>query len=249
HDVDQNKLKSELDSVVSNCVNSVGVDVNTASFELLSNVSGIGPSLAENIIKYRNDKGGIDSRSELLKVPRLGAKAFEQSAAFLRIKNPSQPLDNSAVHPESYSIVEKMAKNETISLSELIGNKEILQKIDLESYCEGNIGLPTLKDIISELEKPGRDPRKSAIVFEFDKNVKSINDLETGMVLPGIVNNITNFGCFVDIGIKESGLVHISKLATEFVSDVNTVVKLHQHVKVTVLEVDVERKRIQLSMV
>lgn len=249
HDVDQNKLKNELDRVVESCVNGIGVNVNTASAPLLAYVSGIGPSLADNLVAYRSENGSLHSRKELLKVPRLGAKAFEQAAAFLRISDPEHPLDNSSVHPESYAVVEKMAADLKVELKELIGNKELLQKIKPEKYISGNIGLPTLKDILSELEKPGVDPRKSAKVFEFDPNVRTIKDLKTGMKLPGIVNNITNFGCFVDIGIKESGLVHISKLANEFISDVNSVVKLHQHVQVTVVEVDESRKRIQLSMV
>ncbi len=249
HDVDQTKLKTELDRVVESCVNGIGVNLNTASAALLSYVSGIGPALAENIVNYRSENGEFSYRKELLKVPRLGAKAFEQAAGFLRIPGAENPLDNSAVHPESYTVVEKMAKDLQVDLKELIGNKELLKKMDLKNYISETVGLPTLKDIISELEKPGVDPRKSAKVFEFDPNVKSISDLQTGMKLPGIVNNITNFGCFVDIGIKESGLVHISKLKNEFVSDVNSVVKLHQHVQVTVLEVDEQRKRIQLSMV
>ncbi|GHA27258.1 RNA-binding protein [Salinimicrobium marinum] len=249
HDVDQTKLKEELDRVVESCVNGIGVNVNTASAPLLAYVSGIGPSLAENLVAYRSENGSLHSRKELLKVPRLGAKAFEQAAAFLRISDPEHPLDNSSVHPESYGVVEKMAADLKVELKELIGNKELLKKIKPEKYIFGNIGLPTLKDILYELEKPGVDPRKSAKVFEFDPNVRTIKDLKPGIKLPGIVNNITNFGCFVDIGIKESGLVHISKLANEFVSDVNSVVKLHQHVQVTVVEVDESRKRIQLSMV
>ena len=249
HDVDQTKLKDELDTVVMSCVNAVGVNVNTASSALLSYVSGIGANLAENVVKYRTENGKIDSRSSLKKVPRLGPKAFQQAAAFLRITDAKHPLDNSTVHPESYHIVEKMAKDAKISVDELIGNKEILSNIKLENYCTETIGLPTLNDIIKELEKPGVDPRKAAKLFEFDKNVKKISDVKVGMSLPGIVNNITNFGCFVDIGIKESGLVHISKLANEFISDVNSVVKLHQHVTVTVVEVDEARKRIQLSMI
>ncbi|MGB7843945.1 MAG: helix-hairpin-helix domain-containing protein, partial [Salinimicrobium sp.] len=249
HDVDQTKLKSELDRVVESCVNRIGVNVNTASTALLAYISGIGPALAENIVTYRSENGNFDSRKELLKVPRLGAKAFEQAAGFLRIPDAENPLDNSAVHPESYTLVERMAGDLQVDLKELIANKELLKKIELKNYISETAGLPTLKDIISELEKPGVDPRKSAKVFEFDPNVKSISDLKPGMKLPGIVNNITNFGCFVDIGTKESGLVHISKLKNEFVSDVNSVVKLHQHVQVTVLEVDEQRKRIQLSMV
>lgn len=249
HDVDQTKLKAELDRVVESCVNSIGVNVNTASAPLLSYVSGLGPALADNIIKYRSENGEFTSRKELLKVPRLGAKAFEQAAGFLRVPASENPLDNSAVHPESYNIVEKMAADLKVPLKELVGNKELISTISPENYIFDRIGLPTIKDILRELEKPGVDPRKSAKVFEFDPRVKTIKDLKPGMKLPGIVNNITNFGCFVDIGIKESGLVHISKLKNEFVSDVNAVVKLHQHVQVTVLEVDEARKRIQLSMI
>lgn len=249
HDVDQTKLKEELDTVVMSCVNAVGVNVNTASSALLSYVSGIGVNLADNIVNYRSENGKIDSRNALKKVPRLGSKAFQQAAAFLRITDAKHPLDNSTVHPESYHIVEKMAKDAKVSVDELIGNKTILSHIKLEKYCTETIGLPTLNDIIKELEKPGVDPRKAAKLFEFDPTVKTIADVKIGMSLPGIVNNITNFGCFVDIGIKESGLVHISKLANEFISDVNTVVKLHQHVTVKVIEVDESRKRIQLSMI
>jgi uncharacterized protein len=249
HDVDQTKLKEELDTVVMSCVNTVGVNVNTASSALLSYVSGIGANLAENVVNYRTEHGKIDSRNDLKNVPRLGPKAFQQAAAFLRITDATHPLDNSTVHPESYHIVEKMAKDAKISVNELIGNKAILCNINLSTYCTETIGLPTLSDIIKELEKPGVDPRKAAKLFEFDPNVKKISDVKVGMSLPGIVNNITNFGCFVDIGIKESGLVHISKLANEFISDVNSVVKLHQHVTVTVVEVDEARKRIQLSMI
>jgi protein Tex len=249
HDVDQGKLKNELDRVVESCVNSIGVNLNTASAPLLSYVSGIGPSLAENIVNYRSENGEFSSRKELQKVPRLGAKAFEQAAGFLRIPASENPLDNSAVHPESYNIVEKMATDLKVPLKELVGNKELISKITPENYIFDTTGLPTIKDILRELEKPGVDPRKSAKVFEFDPKVKTIKDLEPGMKLPGIVNNITNFGCFVDIGIKESGLIHISKLKNEFVSDVNSVVKLHQHVQVTVMEVDEARKRIQLSMI
>ncbi|UNY97823.1 RNA-binding transcriptional accessory protein [Zhouia spongiae] len=249
HDVDQTKLKEELDMVVMSCVNSVGVNVNTASAPLLSYVSGIGTGLAENIVKYRSENGSIQTRKELLKVPRLGTKAFEQSAAFLRIANAEYPLDNSAVHPESYAIVEQMAKDKKVSLDKLVGNKELIQKIDLQKYTTETVGLPTLTDIVKELEKPGLDPRKKAKVFEFDPGLRTIDDVKAGMKIPGIVNNITNFGCFVDIGIKESGLVHISKLANEFISDVNSVVQLHQHVEVKVIEVDIVRKRIQLSMI
>lgn len=248
HDVDQTKLKNELDTVVESCVNSVGVNINTASESLLSYVSGIGPKLAENIIKYRDENGAFISRSDIKKVPRLGGKAFEQSAGFLRIKNANNLLDDSAVHPESYDLVKKMAKDVNCSVADLIGNKTVLQKIELDNYCSDSIGLPTLTDIISELEKPGLDPRQEAKVFTFNKNIRTINDLREGQLLPGIVNNITNFGCFVDIGIKESGLVHISNLADKYVSDVNEIVSLHQHVIVKVLEVDIARKRIQLSM-
>ncbi|MBN9285369.1 MULTISPECIES: Tex family protein [unclassified Flavobacterium] len=249
HDVDQSLLKNELDTVVTRCVNSVGININTASKSLLSYVSGIGEKMAENIVAYRSENGAFESRSQLKKVPRLGEKAFQQAAAFIRISNAKNPLDNSAVHPEAYKIVEKMAKDLKISVNELIANKEKIGQIQLENYITEEIGLLSLKDIVKELEKPGLDPRKSAKVFEFDANVKSIKDLRTGMVLPGIVNNITNFGCFVDIGIKESGLVHISQLKEGFVSDVNEVVKLHQHVQVKVTEVDEDRKRIQLSMI
>ena len=249
HDVDQTKLKEELDTVVVRCVNSVGVNINTASKHLLSYVSGIGEKLAENIVQYRSENGPFQDRKQLKKVPRLGEKAYQQGVAFIRISNAKNPLDNSAVHPEAYAIVEKMAKDLKLSVHDLIANKEKTALIKPENYVTTEIGLLGLKDIIKELEKPGLDPRKSAKVFEFDVNVKSIKDVKTGMVLPGIVNNITNFGCFVDIGIKESGLVHISQLKAGFVSDVNEVVKLHQHVQVKVTEVDEERKRIQLSMV
>lgn len=249
HDVDQTKLKEELDSTVIRCVNSVGININTASKHLLSYVSGIGEKLAENIVQYRSENGPFEDRKQLKKVPRLGDKAYQQGAAFIRITNAKNPLDNSAVHPEAYPVVEKMAKDLNISLNDLIANKEKTALIKAEKYVTPEIGLLTLKDIIKELEKPGLDPRKSAKVFEFDANVKSIKDVKTGMILPGIVNNITNFGCFVDIGIKESGLVHISQLKAGFVSDVNEVVKLHQHVDVKVTEVDEDRKRIQLTMV
>jgi len=249
HDVDQNKLKEELDVTVIRCVNSVGININTASKHLLSYVSGIGEKLAENIVQYRSENGPFDDRKQLKKVPRLGEKAFQQGAAFIRIKDGKNPLDNSAVHPEAYPIVEKMAKDLKLSVQELIGNKEKTALIKAENYTTPEIGILTLKDIIKELEKPGLDPRKSAKIFEFDPNVKSIKDLKSGMILPGIVNNITNFGCFVDIGIKESGLVHVSQLKAGFVSDVNEVVKLHQHVEVKVTEVDEDRKRIQLTMI
>jgi uncharacterized protein len=249
HDVDQTKLKEELDSTVIRCVNSVGININTASKHLLSYVSGIGEKLAENIVNYRSENGPFQDRKQLKKVPRLGEKAYQQGVAFIRIKDGKNPLDNSAVHPEAYGIVEKMAKDLKLSVNDLIANKEKTALIKAENYITPEIGLLTLKDIIKELEKPGLDPRKAAKIFEFDPNVKTIKDLKTGMILPGIVNNITNFGCFVDVGIKESGLVHISQLKAGFVSDVNEVVKLHQHVAVKVTEVDEDRKRIQLTMV
>ncbi|WP_329806828.1 Tex family protein [Flavobacterium facile] len=249
HDVDQNKLKDQLDSVVMSCVNSVGINVNTASKSLLSYVSGIGEKMAENIVAYRSENGPFEDRKQLKKVPRLGEKAYQQAAAFIRIKDGKNPLDNSAVHPEAYAIVEKMAKDLGIKTHELVANKEKISQISPENYITSEIGILTLKDILKELEKPGLDPRKAAKVFEFDPNVRTIKDLKTGMILPGIVNNITAFGCFVDIGTKESGLVHISQLKAGFVSDVNEVVKLHQHVQVKVVEVDEARKRIQLTMI
>jgi len=249
HEVDQTKLKEKLDVVVMRCVNKIGVNLNTASKELLSYVSGIGPGLAQNILDYRKENKRFTNRKELLKVPRLGEKAFEQSAGFLRIRDAKNPLDNSAVHPESYFVVEKMAKNNGLKPEELIGNSEILEKIKFEDYISGSLGLPSLKDILEELKKPGADPRAKKKPFSFDPSVKTIGDLKSGMKLPGIVNNITNFGCFVDIGIKESGLIHISKLANEFVSDVNAIVKLNQELEVTVLSVDEEKQRVQLSLV
>lgn len=248
HDVDQNKLKVSLDQTVESCVNLVGVNVNTASKHLLTYVSGLGPTLAQNIVDYRTENGAFHSRKELLKVPRMGAKAFEQCAGFLRIPQADNPLDNSAVHPESYAIVEKMAKDLKCSVADLIKNKELRSQIDIKNYVTDTVGLPTLTDILQELDKPGRDPRQKIQVFEFDKNVQTIDDLQEGMELPGIINNITNFGCFVDIGIKENGLVHISQLADKFVSDPTTVVSMHQHVRVRVLSIDHERKRIQLTM-
>lgn len=249
HDVDQNKLKEELDNVVMSCVNSVGINVNTASKSLLSYVSGIGEKMAENIVAFRSENGPFEDRKQLKKVPRLGEKAYQQAAAFIRIKDGKNPLDNSAVHPEAYAIVEKMAKDLGIKTHELVANKEKISQISPENYITSEIGILTLKDILKELEKPGLDPRKAAKIFEFDPNVRTIKDLKTGMILPGIVNNITAFGCFVDIGTKESGLVHISQLKAGFVSDVNEIVKLHQHVQVKVLEVDEARKRIQLTMI
>lgn len=249
HDVDQTKLKEELDNTVIRSVNSVGINLNTASKSLLSYVSGIGEKMAENIVNYRAENGAFTERKELKKVPRLGEKAYQQAAAFVRIKNAKNPLDNSAVHPEAYKTVEKMAKDLGLKTEALISNKEKIASINPEKYITDDIGILGIRDILKELEKPGLDPRKAAKVFEFDPNVKSIKDVRPGMILPGIVNNITAFGCFVDLGIKESGLVHISQLKDGFVSDVNEVVKLHQHVQVKVTEVDEARKRIQLSMI
>ncbi len=248
YDVDQNKLKNTLDKVVETCVNTIGVNINTASKPLLSYVSGIGSKLAENIVQYRNENGPFESREAIKNVSRLGGKAFEQSAGFLRIKNANNPLDDSAVHPESYAVVGKMAKDLKLNIADLIGNKDLLQKIELQNYSSKNVGLLTLEDILKELEKPGLDPREKAKIFTFNQNIKTINDLREGQLLPGIINNITNFGCFVDIGIKESGLVHVSNLSDKFISDVNEVVKLHQQVIVKVLSVDIARKRIQLTL-
>lgn len=248
HDVDQSALKKSLDQTVESCVNMVGVNVNTASKHLLTYISGLGPTLAQNIVDYRSEHGPFQSRRELMKVPRMGEKAFEQSAGFLRIQGGKTPLDNSAVHPESYSIVEQMAKDLKCTVEELITNKELKKKLNLEKYITEKVGMPTLLDIMEELDKPGRDPRQAIQVFSFDPTVKTIADLKEGQVLPGIVTNITNFGCFVDVGIKENGLVHISELADRFVSDPTQVVSIHQHVKVKVLSVDLSRKRVQLSM-
>lgn len=248
HDVDQTKLKAALDQTVESCVNLVGVNVNTASKHLLTYVSGLGPTLAQNIVDYRTANGPFESRKQLLKVPRMGAKAYEQCAGFLRIPQAPNPLDNSAVHPESYPIVEQMAKDLHCSVNDLMKDKELRSKIDLKKYITDTVGLPTLTDILQELDKPGRDPRQKIQVFEFDKNVRTLDDLQEGMELPGIVTNITNFGCFVDIGIKENGLVHVSQLADRFVSDPTEVVRIHQHVRVKVLSIDRERKRIQLTM-
>lgn len=248
HDVDQAKLKAALDQTVESCVNLVGVNVNTASKHLLTYVSGLGPTLAQNIVDYRTANGPFESRKQLLKVPRMGAKAYEQCAGFLRIPQAPNPLDNSAVHPESYPIVEQMAKDLHCSVNDLIKDKELRSKIDLKKYITDTVGLPTLTDILQELDKPGRDPRQKIQVFEFDKNVRTLDDLQEGMELPGIVTNITNFGCFVDIGIKENGLVHVSQLADRFISDPTEVVRIHQHVRVKVLSIDRERKRIQLTM-
>lgn len=248
HDVDQTKLKASLDQTVESCVNLVGVNVNTASKHLLTYVSGLGPTLAQNIVDYRTENGPFESRRQLLKVPRMGAKAYEQCAGFLRIPQAKNPLDNSAVHPESYPIVEQMAKDLNCTVSDLIKDKELRSKIDLKKYVTDTVGLPTLTDILQELDKPGRDPRQKIQVFEFDKNVRTLDDLQEGMELPGIVTNITNFGCFVDIGIKENGLVHVSQLADRFVSNPADVVRIHQHVRVKVMSIDHERKRIQLTM-
>lgn len=248
HDVDQTKLKASLDQTVESCVNLVGVNVNTASKHLLTYVSGLGPTLAQNIVDYRTENGLFESRRQLLKVPRMGAKAYEQCAGFLRIPQAKNPLDNSAVHPESYPIVEQMAKDLNCTVADLIKDKELRGKIDLKKYVTDTIGLPTLTDILQELDKPGRDPRQKIQVFEFDKNVRTLDDLQEGMELPGIVTNITNFGCFVDIGIKEDGLVHVSQLADRFVSNPADVVRIHQHVHVKVMSIDHERKRIQLTM-
>ena len=249
HDVDQTALKKSLDMTVESCVNSVGVNLNTASRHLLTYISGLGPTLAQNIVDYRAENGAFTSRKELMKVPRMGAKAFEQCAGFLRIPGAKNPLDNSAVHPESYAVVEHIAKDLKCTVDELIKCKETRSKIDLKKYVTDKVGLPTLTDILAELEKPGRDPRQAIKVFEFDKNVKTIDDLKEGMTLPGIVTNITNFGCFVDVGIKENGLVHISQLCRDFVSDPTTVVSIHQHVQVKVVSIDRERKRIGLTMI
>lgn len=249
HDVDQTKLKKALDQTVENCVNLVGVNLNTASSHLLTYISGLGPQLAQNIVNYRAENGAFNSRKELMKVPRMGAKAFEQCAGFLRIPGAKNPLDNTAVHPESYHIVEQMAKDLKCTVNELIADKELRRKINISDYVTPVVGLPTLQDIMQELEKPGRDPRKAIKVFEFDKNVRTIADLREGMILPGIVGNITNFGAFVDIGIKENGLVHLSQLAERYISDPTEIVSIHQHVMVRVMNVDTDRKRIQLSMI
>ena len=249
HDVDQNLLKNELEDVVSFCVNKVGVNLNTASKHLLNYVAGIGEKMAENIVEYRSENGAFNSRKELLKVPRLGEKAFQQASAFLRIPNAKNPLDNSAVHPESYKIVEKMAKDLKVDLVDLVQNKELINQLDLTKYVTDKIGLPTLEDIKKELEKPGLDPRSTAKVFSFDQRLKKFEDLQLGMKVPGIINNITNFGCFVDIGIKENGLIHISKISNEFISDVNSKVHLSQQVEVTVIGIDSEKRKIQLSLI
>ncbi|HCA99932.1 MAG TPA: RNA-binding transcriptional accessory protein, partial [Porphyromonadaceae bacterium] len=248
HDVDQAKLKRSLDQTVESCVNLVGVNLNTASKHLLMYVSGLGESLAQNIVNYRAENGPFRARAGLRKVPRLGEKAFEQCAGFLRIPDAENPLDNSAVHPESYPVVERMAKDLKCSVKEVISNKALVGTIDINRYKTDTIGTETLTDILQELEKPGRDPRTKVQVLEFDPSIRTIADVKEGMVVNGIITNITNFGCFVDFGIKENGLVHISELAGRFVSNPTDVVSLHQHVKVKVLSVDLERKRIQLSM-
>jgi len=248
HDVDQGSLKESLDQVVESSVNKVGVNLNTASKHLLTYISGLGPTLAQNIIEHRKDKGPFRSRKDLMNVARMGAKVFEQSAGFLRIPDAKQALDNSAVHPESYGVVEKMAKDLNCQIPDLLTDEGLRLKVKLDNYVTPQTGLPTLQDIMEELAKPGRDPRSRIKVFEFAQDVRSIADLKEGMVIPGIVTNITNFGAFVDVGVKQDGLVHISQLADRFISDPNEVVKIHEHVKVKVLSVDVDRKRIQLSM-
>jgi uncharacterized protein len=249
HDVDQGLLKEKLDNTVESCVNSVGVNLNTASSYLLSYVSGIGPSLAENIVEYRSENGAYTSRNQLLKVKRLGAKVFEQCAGFLRITDADNPLDNSAVHPEVYHIVDKMARDLNVSAKELVGNADLCSKIDAAKYVEGDFGLPTVNDIINELKKPGRDPRESAQEFEFSQDIHSIEDVFEGMELPGIVTNITAFGAFVDIGIKQNGLIHVSQMGVKGLSDPSKVLKLHQKVMVTVVSVDLDRNRIGLRLI
>ena len=248
HDVDQSKLKGALDYTVESCVNSVGVNLNTASIQLLSYVSGVGPLLASNIVKYRSENGDFASRQDLMNVPRMGAKSFQQCAGFLRIPSAENILDNTAVHPESYDVITRIAKDLNCSVAQLVEDKELQHKIDLSKYVDDKIGLPTLNDIMGELEKPGRDPRSVIKVLSFDDSVKSIEDLKPGLVLNGIVNNITDFGAFVDIGIKESGLVHISQLSDNYISSPMDVVSIHQHVKVKVLDVDLARKRVSLTM-
>jgi uncharacterized protein len=248
HDVDQNNLKKKLDEVVESCVNGVGVELNTASKQLLTYVSGLGATVAQNIVDYRNENGPFKTRKELLKVPRMGEKIFEQSAGFLRIRDGKNPLDMSSVHPESYHIVEKMAADLNAGVEDLMKDKELRKKIVLQKYVTDKVGLPTLNDIVKELDKPGRDPRKSFEAFVFEEGVNAIEDLREGMKVPGIVTNVTNFGAFVDIGVHQDGLVHISQLSNGFVDDPNKVVKVQQKVMVTVTEVDVKRKRIALSM-
>ncbi len=249
HDVDQTLLKEKLDTTVESCVNQVGINLNTASKSLLSYVSGIGDKMAENIVLYRTENGTFKSKKDLKKVPRLGEKVFQQAAGFVRIREAKNPLDNSSIHPEAYALVEKMAKDLGLKLGELIANKENISKVNPEKYITDQIGFLGIQDILKELVKPGLDPRKASKIFEFDQNIRKMEDLKIGMILPGIVNNITAFGCFVDLGIKESGLVHISQLKNGFVADVNEVVKLQQQVQVKVLEIDEQRKRIQLTMI
>ena len=248
HDVDQTKLKHTLDQTVESCVNQVGVNLNTASQHLLTYVSGLGPVLAQNIVDYRRENGAFTSRAQLKKVPRLGPVAYQQCAGFLRIPGAKNPLDNSAVHPESYEVVERMAKDQGCHVSDLISNPQLRQQVDIRRYVTDTIGIPTLTDIMQELEKPGRDPREQLEAFEFDPNVKEVDDLVEGMILPGIVTNITNFGAFVDIGVHQDGLVHVSQLANKYVKDPNDIIHLHQHVKVKVLQVDRRRNRISLTM-
>lgn len=249
HDMPKAELSAALDGVVEDCVNHVGVDLNTASFSLLSHIAGINQTIAKNIVAYRTENGAFTDRKQLKKVAKLGPKAYEQCAGFLRVPGAKNPLDNTAVHPESYHIVEQMAKDLKCTVDELIANKELRQKINISDYLTPTVGLPTLQDILQELDKPGRDPRKTIKVFEFDKNVRTINDLREGMILPGIVGNITNFGAFVDIGIKENGLVHLSQLAERYISDPTEIVSIHQQVMVKIINVDTDRKRIQLSMI
>ena len=249
HDVDQAKLKKSLDQTVESCVNLVGVNVNTAGVPLLTYISGVGQQLAKNIVDYRTANGPFSSRKELMKVPRMGAKAFEQCAGFLRIPQAKNPLDNTAVHPESYPVVEQMARDLGCTVPQLIADKKLRQQIDLKRYVTPTVGMPTLTDILAELDKPGRDPRGPIQVFEFAQDIRTIADLREGMELPGIVTNITNFGAFVDIGIKENGLIHRSQLADHYVADPNEVVAIHQHIRVQVIGIDLERKRIQLKRV
>ena len=248
HDVDQNSLKESLDLTVESCVNTVGVNLNTAGKQLLTYVSGLGPQLAQNIVEHRNQNGPFRSRKALLSVPKLGPKTYEQCAAFLRIDNAENPLDNSAVHPERYALVQKIAKDLNCSVIELIKDATLRQQIDLQRYVDNHVGLPTLQDIMKELEKPGRDPRTTITTFEFDPNIRNIDQIQVGMELNGIVTNVTNFGAFVDFGIKENGLVHISQMADRYISSPSEVVSLHQQVRVKIIEIDRERKRIQLTM-
>jgi uncharacterized protein len=248
HDVDQKKLKNSLDKVVESSVNLVGVNVNTASKHLLTYISGLGPLLAQNIVDFRKENGPFGARVDLLKVPRMGAKAYEQSAGFLRIHEAVNPLDKTAVHPESYHVVEKMAKGLKCTVQELISSDELQKQIVISDYVTDKTGLPTLEDIKRELAKPGLDPRKGIKIFEFAPNILKVEDIKVGMVLPGIVTNITKFGAFVDVGVKQDGLVHVSQMADRFISDPAEIVKLHQHVHVKVIELDLARKRIQLSL-